>query len=280
MNFSLVLVLALIFIAVWALVSYFLVRINQQTRADKQAKAVQPAFRLADQWIMESQRKIEQFIESAEAPLGTAQHELLELRLEAGRLPQGVKNLRTLRDSLAGHIRPLALNGPVAEIAGLYLAPPDMQVEEPHFVYLRTEMGLVPVLEAPKADNLTDGEMKDWLSRLSAHANPTIGGFLYFAGEGNYRSFEANKDWVDALRHHRLMALDFKGLTALLISLQVAHETDQLIRVFQAGVQSTVPLVGQSDQMGAALTSLSASALKAQILLDGGVPTPAKEMKE
>ncbi len=280
MNFPFVLVLALLFIAVWALVSYFLMRINRQNRTDKQAKVVQPAFRLADQWIMESQRKIEQFIESAEAPLGTAQHELLELRLEAGRLPQGVKNLRTLRESLVGHIRPLTLSKPLGEIVGLYLSPANFQPEGPGFVYLKTAMGMVPVLEAPKSGAITDAEMKGWLNRLSTHANSTIGGFLYFAGEENYRTFEANKAWADALRNHRLMALDFKGLTALLISLKVSHETNQMLQVFQTGVQNTVPLVGQSDKMGAALTSLGASVLNAQSALEGGVPSPSKEVKE
>jgi hypothetical protein len=105
-NFTLIFILSVLFIAGWAIVSYSFVRISRQTKIGKQSHTVQPAFRLADQWIMEAQRKIEELSEKAEQPLGTAQHELLDLRLEAGRLPQGVKNLRTVRESLTGNIKP------------------------------------------------------------------------------------------------------------------------------------------------------------------------------
>ena len=280
MNFPFLLGLVLVFMVVWAIASYFLMRINQQTRVDKQAKSIQPAFRLADQWIMESQRKIEQFVESAESPLGTAQHELLELRLEAGRLPQGVKNLRTLRESLVGNIRPMVLEKSLTEIVALYLAPESYQAQESDFVYLTTDMGMVPVLEAHRSVALSDSEMKNWLHFLTKHANATMGGFLYFAGDANYTTFQKNNDWAEALRKHKLMALDFKGLTALLLSLKVVHETDQLLKVFAAGVESTKPLVGHSDRMGLALAALGASALNAQSVLDGGMPHPSTEVKE
>lgn len=276
MNFNLILVLSALFVTGWAVVSYSFVRISRQTKKEKQTHTVQPAFRLADQWIMESQRKIEELSEKAEQPLGTAQHELLDLRLEAGRLPQGVKNLRTVRESLAGNIRPLALNKTLAEIAGLYLLPEDFQTPEADFVYFQTHMGPVPILEAPNGESLSDGGMKKWLGRLSAQANPVMGGFLYFADSQKFEVCQRNKEWVEALRSYKIMSLDFQGLTALLVSFKLYQDTDRLIKTFQAGIESTVPLVGQADIMGLALTSLGASALKVQMILEGAVPSPSK----
>ena len=280
MNYTFILTLVLIFMAAWALVSYFLVRINRQNRIDKQAKSIQPAFRLADQWIMESQRKIERLIESVEHPLGTAQSELLELRMEASRLPQGVKNLQNVREALGNRVNPRILEKTLAEIAALYLTPVEFRIEDSDFIYLETQTGSMPVLEARWAKELTDEIMKAYLQRLSIKANSDMGGFLYFAKPEHFLACQGNKEWMDALRNYRLVAVDFEGLIALLISLKLSHETDQLIQVFQAGVQSTFPLVGQSDKMGLALTGLSASVLNAQTVLDGGVTKHAVEVKE
>jgi hypothetical protein len=279
-NLPLIIILSVLFILGWAVVSYSFVRISRQTKSDKQVQVVQPAFRLADQWIMESQLKMEELIESSVNPLGTAQHELLDLRLEAGRLPQGVKNLRTVRESLAGTIRPAVLNKPLAEIASLYLRADDYQVENPSSVYLKTHMGSVPVLETPKVETLSDSDMKKWLSQLSAQANAVMGGFLYFSNQKQFQVCQENKDWVEALRSYKMMVLDFHCLTALLISLKLYKDTDRLIGVFQAGVQSTLPLVGQADKMGLALTSIGASALNVQTILDGGMPEASNEKGE
>jgi hypothetical protein len=280
LNFELIFILSAIFIAGWAVVSYSFVQISRQTKSQKQNQNVQPAFRLADQWIMESQRKIEELSEKAEQPLSTAQHELLDLRLEAGRLPQGVKNLRTVRESLAGNIRPLALNKTLAEIAGFYLLAEDYQIQEPDFIYFKTHVGSVPILEAPKAEALSDSGMKKWLGRLSSQANPVMGGFLYFANSPQFTACQENKEWMEALRSYKIMSLDFQGLTALLVSFKLYQDTDRLIKTFQAGIESTVPLVGQSDKMGLALTSLGASALNVQMILEGGMPGPSKTGSE
>jgi hypothetical protein len=275
-NFTLILILSVLFIAGWAIVSYSFVRISRQTKIDKQTHVVQPAFRLADQWIMEAQRKIEELYEKAEQPLGTAQHELLDLRLEAGRLPQGVKNLRTVRESLSGNIKPISLNKTLAEMAGLYLLPEDFQTQESDFIYFKTHVGSVPILEAPKAEPLSDGGMKKWLGRLSAQANPVMGGFLYFGESSQFAAFQENKEWMEALRSYKIMSLDFHGLTALLVSFKLFQDTDRLVKTFQTGIDSTVPLVGQADKMGLALTSLGASALNVQMILEGGAPGPSK----
>jgi len=279
-NFNLILILSALFVMGWAVVSYSFVRISRQTKKEKQTHTVQPVFRLADQWIMESQRKIEKLSEKAEHPLGTAQHELLDLRLEAGRLPQGVKNLRTVRESLTGNIRPLALNKTLAEIAGLYLLTEDYQAPEAGFVYFQTHMGPVPILEAPSEEPLSDSGMKKWIGRLSDQANPVMGGFLYFADSEKFEVCQRNKEWMEALRGYKILSLDFQGLTALLVSFKLYQDTDRLIKTFQAGIESTVPLVGQADKMGLALTSLGASALKVQMILDGAVPSPSRTGSE
>lgn len=280
MNFELIFILAALFIAGWAVVSYSFVQISRQTKSQKQNQNVQPAFRLADQWIMESQRKIEELSEKAEQPLGTAQHELLDLRLEAGRLPQGVKNLRTVRESLAGNIKPLALNKTLAEIVDLYLLTEDYQIEEANFVYFKTHVGSVPILEVLKAEPLSDTGMKKWLGLLSAKANPVMGGFLYFADGPQFAACQENKEWMETLRSYKIMSLDFQGLTALLVSFKLYQDTDRLIKTFQAGIESTIPLVGQADKMGLALTSLGASALNVQMILEGGMPGPSKTESE
>lgn len=280
MNFTLILSLSVLFIIGWAIVSYSFVRISRQAKIDKQTHVVQPAFRLADQWIMEAQRKIEELSEKAEQPLGTAQHELLDLRLEAGRLPQGVKNLRTVRESLSGNIKPLTLNKTLAEIAALYLLHEDFQTQESDFIYFKTHVGFVPILEVPKTEPLSDIGMKKWLGRLSAQANSVMGGFLYFGESRRFIALQENKEWMEALRSYKIMNLDFQGLTALLVSFKLYQDTDRLIKTFQAGVDSTVSLVGQADKMGLALTSLGASALNVQMILEGGTPESSKNMAD
>ena len=281
MNIQLILILSALFIIGWAIVSYSFVRISRQTKVDKQTKTVQPAFRLADQWIMEAQLKIENLIESAEQPLGTAQHELLDLRLEAGRLPQGVKNLRTVRETLAGSIRPKVVNKTLEEMAGIYLTEGDYRVEDAGFIQFNTASGPVPVLETPKVESLSDNLMKQWLARLSTNANPVMGGLLYFSNADQFKDCQANPEWMDALRGHKIISLDFQGLIALLVSFKLHKDTDRLIKTFQGGIDSTVPLVGQADKMGLALTSLGASALNVQTMLDGGASTgsPVAEKK-
>jgi hypothetical protein len=74
--------------------------------------------------------------------------------------------------------------------------------------------------------------------------------------------------------------VDLKGLTALLVSLRLARDTDKLVTTFQDGIETTKALVGEADKMGAALSALSADTLKIQTALDGGVPTPLSGEKE
>src|SRR6185503_7803389 len=144
MNFQFVLILAVVFLVVWTSGTYFFWRISRTNKAQKAAEGVQPAFRLAEQWIVEAQQKIEKLIEGAEQPLSTAQHELLDLRLEAGRLPQGVKNLRMVREALNGSIRPADLNKTLPDILSLYLDKGDYYADEKGRVYIQTSMGEVP----------------------------------------------------------------------------------------------------------------------------------------
>jgi hypothetical protein len=215
--------------------------------------------------------------------LSTAQHELLDLRLEAGRLPQGVKNLRMVREALNGSVRPLVLNKNLSDILGLYLDRGDYYADEKGRVYLRTSMGEIPCVEAStQGDGFSDAEMKACMAQLAAFGavNQVAGGFIYFPSEELFKLCQENKAWMEALRNHRFMAVDFKGLTALLVSLRLTKDTDRLVRTFQIGVETTRALVGQADEMGEALSALSADTLRIRTVLDGGVPNLVSSEKE
>ncbi len=279
MNLNFLVVLALVFLAVWSLASYFFWRIRRTNRAQKAMGGVSPVFRLAEQWIMESQQKIEKLIESAEQPLSDAQHELLDLRLEAGRLPQGVKNLRMVREALNSPVRPAALTKTLIEIVGLYLAEEDYRSPEKDLVYLMTSLGEMPCVEVSgEGNDFSDRELKAAMARAAAggESNQVAGGFIYFAREDQFKQCRQKAEWMEALRSRRLMAVDFKDLTALLASLQLSKDSDRLIQTFQEGIQTTRALVGEADKMGAALAALSADTLRVRTVLDGGTPSGFK----
>ena len=106
MNPIFLAILAVSVLAIWILGSYFYWRIDRQTKRERAREGVAPALRLADRWMAEAQERIGKFAEGAEQPLSAAQNDLLELRLEAGRLPQGVKNLHEVRGSLSHSLKP------------------------------------------------------------------------------------------------------------------------------------------------------------------------------
>ncbi len=293
MNFQFILILLAVFLVVWTSGTYFFWRISQTTKAKKAAEGVQPAIRLAEQWIVESQQKIEKLIEDAEQPLSMAQHELLDLRLEAGRLPQGVKNLRSVREALNGSIRPADLNKTLADILALYLDRSDHYADEKGRVYLKTSMGDIPCVEASpyakasgdrsiQSAGFSDAEMKGWMAQLASFGtvNPVAGGFIYFPQESHFKLCQENKEWMEALRNRKFIAVDLKGLTAILVSLRLVKDSDRLVETFQTGVETTRELVGQADKMGAALSALSADTLRIQAALDGGIPAVVSSEKE
>src|SRR5277367_4140485 len=86
-------------LAVWMAGMYSYGRISEG-KPRGPAVDQQPALRLAEQWLAEAEKRIGSLIEKSEQPLSAAQGELLELRLEASRLPQGVKNLRLAREAV------------------------------------------------------------------------------------------------------------------------------------------------------------------------------------
>jgi hypothetical protein len=276
MSFNLLLGLALAFLVVWTVTSYFFWRIQRANRLRVSQSPVHPALQLADQWLAESQRKMEELAGRMEQPLSAAQNELLELRLEAGRVPQGIKDLRLVRESLRGLSTPAASRRSAPEMARFYLAEGGFRAEGAGRLILETPLGPMPCLETGGGEGpLTEERMKEALSRIGPApgppANAVAGGFLYFPSEAQYQACLANPGWMEGLKSHRFMVLDPKGFSSLLMALRLWRDSQQVIRVFEAGVDSTRPLTGQSDRMGEALSALSADALKARTVLDGGV---------
>lgn len=263
-------------LVVWVTGSYFFWRINRKNRSNASGKNVQPVFRLAEQWVAESQKKIEDLVQRSEQPLSAAQNELLELRLEAGRLPQGIKSLKLVRESLNGPLRPAPLGKGLLEIAKLYLDEGDYRAESASLVHLKTSLGEMPCLEAEGEGPLTESSMKNVLSQ-TGRLEAAVGGFLYFGNEDRCRACLENQPWMEGLKAKRLMVMDFKGLTALLISLRISKDVERVAGIFEKGVQSTVGLTGQSERMNEALSALSAHSLKVRTVMEGNPPSDLRK---
>ena len=278
--------LVLAFLLVWTAGTFFFWRISKKTKAEASSQHFQPVVRLAEQWIADSQKKLEELIQKAEQPLSLAQNELLELRLEAGRLPQGVKNLKLVRESLMSTVSPGALPQNLAEIVRLYLEDEDFGVVDPFLVCLKTSLGEMPCVEIEgEKTPLSDAQMKTLLSQVSRSLNRlgthlVAGGFLYFKNDQDYQACLGNPDWMAGLKSHRLMAMDFKGLTALLISLRLSKDVEKVFQTFSDGVKSTVGLTGQSDKMSGALSRLGAHSLKSRTILEGTQPSDLKNVEK
>lgn len=267
---------------IWTVGAYSFYRISRAQKAQASHREVQPALRLAEQWMAEAQRKMEQFDQAAEQPLGLAQNELLELRLEAGRLPQGIKNLKLVRESLERALPPADFGKGLGEIVGFYLEPTDFRVGEPGLVYWKTPLGEMPCLEVAPEGALSDDLMKGALAHLNRalSQNPATGGFLYFPKPEHYRACLQNAQWAEGFKTLRLMVVDAGGLTGLLAALRLARDADSVVRAFQDGVESTRALTGQSDKMEAALSRFSGHALKIRTVMEGAPPSSLLEPKE
>ena len=280
MNPYFLMSLAVAALVVWTAGSFFFWRISQANKARSARKDSQPAFRLAEQWLSESQRKLEELYKRSEQPLGTAQNELLELRLEAARLPQGAKGLRSVRESLAGDYKPLEAGKTPLDLVRLYLTEGDYRQGSGGLLFLKTPLGEMPCLEAGEKGNpLGDADMKKALSLLSAalNQNPATGGFLYLGDDRRYQACLQKPDWMEGLKSQRLMAVDFRGLTALLLSLRMSRDSEKVCGAFEQGVEATRLLLGQSEKMSAELSRLSSHSLKIRSIMEGGVPSDLAE---
>jgi hypothetical protein len=276
-------VLALAVLFIWTVGSYSFWRISRSTKARLPHGEAQPAYRLAEQWLSESQKKLENLYQNSEQPLGTAQNELLELRLEAGRLPQGVKSLKTVRESLEAAYRPQDSRKSPLELARLYLDEGAYRTGEDSLLFLKTPLGEMPCLGAGKPGSpLAEDDMKSALGLLSRalSQNPSTGGFLYLGEEGQYQACLQKPEWMEGLKSQRLTPMDYRGLTALLLSLRLAKDAEKVLEVFGQGVEATRILLGQSEKMGAELSRLSSHSLKIQAIIEGGAPTDFTEPKE
>jgi len=271
--------IAAIAVLIWAVGSFFFWRIDRKVRSERAAQGVSPALRLADRWIAEAQGRLEGFIEACEAPLSAAQNDLLELRLEASRLPQGVKNLSDVRESLALPLSPRGPGRDLAGIVGTYLEGESFGSDGPSLVKLRTPLGEMPVLEAASAGP-TEDLMKALLSKMNQLDAGSAGGFIFFREEAPYLECLGNPEWMEGLRARRVHPLDLRGLTALLSSLRLSKDVETLISVFDEGVKSTKAILGKSERMGEALSSLNARALKVRAVLEGSLPDDLRHGRE
>ncbi|HVZ81349.1 MAG TPA: hypothetical protein VHE12_11235 [bacterium] len=252
-------------------------RLSQGSAARRTGPEAQPALRLAEKWLAESQQRIEGLVAEAEQPLSAAQNELLELRLEAGRLPQGIKNLRLVRDVLERSFEPKAADRSLPEWLGIYLGATDFGPGENGVQFIKTPLGRMPVLQVGMSGKPLQGnEMKEALGVLSRALDgiQASAGFLFLPDAGHYRDCLANAEWMEGLKAHRLMAVDLKGLTALLAALRLSGDSERVLETFRKGIDSTKALEGQTDRMAAELSRLTSSALRARALMEGGVPMP------
>jgi hypothetical protein len=257
------------------IVVYFLWRIQKSNKGNAKGKEPNPALRLSDQWISDAQKNLEDLVKRSEIPLGTAQNELLELRLEAGRLPTGVKSLQLIRETLSGPFQTRPLEKRLLEIAGIYLENNFYRIGDLTRITLITTHGDIACLEVQgKEDSLTEKEMKDALGAInqSMIENRSSVGVLYFSQEKAYQDFLLNEMWVTGLKAQKLLAVDLKGLTAILVSLRFYQDSDKVIQVFEQGIKAAQALTGQSDKMNQALSRLNSHTVRILKSLDGNMP--------
>jgi hypothetical protein len=270
MNPFFITAVAAVAVLIWAIGSYFFWRIERGAKAQRAKEGVSPAFLFADRFIAESQAKIQDLIERSEAPLSAAQNDLLELRLEASRLPQGVKSLSEVREALGLPLRPLSPPTGLAGAVGIYLEEGSFRKEGDSLVVLKTPLGEMPILEAGPGGPLAD-RLKTLLPRMNS-PEAESGGFVYFQKQEDFQGCLGDPGLMEGLRARRMTPLDLKGLTALLSSLRLSRDVEGLVSVFEEGVRSTSALLGKSEGMGAALSTLSARAVKLRAVMDGASP--------
>jgi len=183
-----------------------------------------PAFRLAEQWINGSYKKIEVFT----AENGSSE-EFVSLRKNLqdarGLLSQGCEAGDTetpcLQDLLKHHLR-LEDFRP-AEIPGAY--------------WLHTPMGEIPLLALP------EGDVNELSCRSKAHIlvglassheeNPVAGGFLYLSTPSVFQRYaEPQGSGTGWLQSQRILPVDAWGLRVLLVALRCSAETrERLISI-------------------------------------------------
>lgn len=279
LNITFILIVAFLFLLAWSIGGFLSYRVGQKAKSERPQIKTQPVLRLADQWLLESQGKIQALILRAEQPLSTAQHELLDLRLEAGRLPQGNKSLKMARESLLGPARVNSTDKKLRDLISLYLDESSYGMGEEGVLFLKTSMGDMPCVEVSSdGETLTEAQMKVVIGQAvralaAAGKGKVTGGFVYFGREADFKICLEKAEWLEGLRQKSLVAMDQAGLIALLSSLRLSNDVDRLVKVFEEGVRSTEVLVGQADRMGAALSRLSSDSLKVRNILDGGTPS-------
>ncbi len=278
MNLSLITFAGILFLLMSAIGAYFSLHAGREKKGSSGTRRSQNGFQQADQWLLESQSKIEELILKMDGLLTTAQHELLDLRLEAGRLPQGLKNLKLTRENMNTRFQPRRLGKNLLETIKFFLREGDFRVGNNSIVFLVTPGGELPCLEIPLASSELPGDqMRIRLEQVAGAFGKGIDqegprGILYIGDDNYFLNCIKDTEWMEEIRRRNFQSVDYNGLIALLLSLRLNSDVTRLIRIFQQGIESTTGLVGQADKMGRVLASVSSDSLKIRTLLDGGEP--------
>ncbi len=284
MGFQIIFIIAMILVGLWILGGAFSLASTQKARKEKAALIPRPELRMAEQWLRSSQADLENLMERMDAPLGSAQHELLELRLEAGRVPEGVKSINTVREQLAGGLKDSNQPCHLRERVEFYLKQGEFLALSDEWMVLKTPQGEIPCFQAFSAgDRLSEDSIRTSCQTISSKISSEKNEFylVFFPEESQMKRCLASPEWSRAFQDQQTIPLDLKGLTALLISLRLHFDVINIMGTFEEGVRSTQALVGQADRMSAIMGKLNADTVRARILLDGGSSSPlAEESKD
>ena len=184
------------------------------------------------------QRRLEKLIEDSEQPLSAAQTELLELRLSAGRLPQGVKELNLVREGLRRSSTPSSKN--LRDLLRSLLPKGGWREENKSLFLLKTPLGDVPILESGDGEGPpSDHSMKSLLSQahliFEKGKHPTSLWVVLFIFKRITITASVNQGWMRGLKTQRWMIMDRGGLKALLVSLRMTADVDKILDVLKKG---------------------------------------------
>ncbi len=231
-----------------------------------------PAKRLADQWLAESLRRLETVPQAGPSPLNEAAHELLELRLEAGRIGEGAKSLRLARQALREGSPAPPATADLAQIAKDFLEEGDYRPgETAGSLWLLTAMGEIPMmalLPMDSNDAACRTRVHDLARMASGHvANPLAGGLLYIPEPSAYVLYAGTGggETAELLRDRRILPVDWHGLSALLTALRLNRKAQRVWTALEEAIRSVAPLAAQTQNLEAQLGALNADSLKTRI---------------
>jgi len=231
-----------------------------------------PAKRLADQWLAESLRQLETVPQAGPSPLNEAAHELLELRLEAGRIGEGAKSLRLARQALREGSPVPPASADLVLIVRTFLEEGEYRLgETAGSLWLLTAMGEIPVMALLPVDS-NDAACRSRVHELarmaSGHAaNPLAGGLLYIPDPAVYAQYAGTGggETSELLRDRRILPVDWPGLSALLTALRLNRKAQRVWTALEEAIRSVAPLAAQTQNLEAQLGALNSDSLKTRI---------------